>query len=152
MGGSNGGLLVGAAITQHPELYKAALCDFPLLDMVRYHLFLQGPQWVPEYGSAADATQFKWLYAYSPYQHVRKGGKYPATLFETGDADTRVAPLHARKMAAEMQWANASKNPILIDYQTKAGHSGGESVTQAIDNNSKIMAFLFFELGVKTSS
>jgi prolyl oligopeptidase len=149
LGGSNGGLLVGAAVTQQPHLYKAAICEFPLLDMIRFHLFLQGPQWVPEYGSAADPQQFKWLYAYSPYQHVAKGTKFPATLFVTGDGDTRVAPLHARKMAAEMQWANAGKNPILLHYETNAGHSGGESVTQAIDTNSLVFSFLFYEIGVR---
>jgi prolyl oligopeptidase len=149
IGGSNGGLLVGAAITQHPELYQAAVCEYPLLDMLRYQLFLQGPQWVPEYGSANDAAQFKWLFAYSPYQHVRRGVKYPATLFETGDGDTRVAPLHARKMTAMMQWATGSKRPILLHYQTQAGHSGGESVTQAIDSTALVFGFLFHELGIR---
>ncbi len=147
-GGSNGGLLVGAAMTQHPELFQAVLCEVPLLDMLRYHKFLQGPQWVPEYGSADDAAQFKWLYAYSPYQHVKKGVQYPAVLFDSGDADTRVAPLHARKMTALMQWATASRRPILLHYETQSGHSGGESLSQEIEHASLSYAFLFWQLGI----
>lgn len=149
IGGSNGGLLVGAAITQRPDLYQAAVCEVPLLDMLRYQLFLQGPQWVPEYGSSANPEQFKWLLAYSPYQHVKKGVKYPAVLFVSGDGDTRVAPLHARKMTALMQWATASKRPILLHYEMKAGHSGGQSVTQAIDTNALVLGFLLHEIGVR---
>lgn len=148
-GGSNGGLLVGAALTQRPDLYQAVLCEVPLLDMLRYDLFLQGPQWVPEYGSAKDPEQFKWLYAYSPYQHVRKGTQYPAVLFDSGDADTRVAPLHARKMTALLQWATGSLRPILLHYETVSGHSGGESTTKMIDHVSLQMAFLFWQLGIR---
>jgi prolyl oligopeptidase len=99
-GGSNGGLLVTAFATQRPELAKAVVCSYPLVDMLRFHKFLVGSFWVPEYGSADDAEQFKAIYAYSPYQHITKGTKYPAILFITGDSDTRVAPLHARKAAA----------------------------------------------------
>jgi hypothetical protein len=103
MGGSNGGLLVGAALTQRPDLFRAVICTFPLLDMIRFHKFLQGPTWVSEYGSAEDPAQFKTLLAYSPYHHIKPGTRYPAVLFVTGDADTRVAPLHARKMTALLQ-------------------------------------------------
>lgn len=148
-GGSNGGLLMGAALTQRPDLYQAVLCEVPLLDMLRYDLFLQGPQWVPEYGSAKDPEQFKWLYAYSPYQHVQKGVQYPAVLFDTGDSDTRVAPLHARKMTALLQWATGSLRPILLHYETTSGHSGGESVTKSIDHRSLSLAFVFWQLGIR---
>lgn len=149
-GRSNGGLLMGAAMTQRPDLYRAIICGYPLLDMLRYQNFLVARFWVPEYGSAEDAEQFKYLYAYSPYQHVNKGGKYPAVLFETGDSDTRVAPLHARKMTALMQWANASQNPILLHYDTTAGHSEGRPVGKQIDDITDELSFLFWQLGVKS--
>jgi prolyl oligopeptidase len=150
-GRSNGGLLMGAAMTQRPELYRAIICGYPLLDMLRYQKFLVARFWVPEYGSAEDAEQFKYLYAYSPYQHVKKGGKYPAVLFETGDSDTRVAPLHARKMTALMQWANASGNPILLHYDTTEGHSEGRPVGKQIEDDTDEISFLFWQLGVKSS-
>src|SRR5262249_12964867 len=98
-GGSNGGLLVGAAMTQRPDLFRAACCHVPLLDMVRYHKFLIGRMWVSEYGSADDADQFKWLHAYSPYHRIKDGTAYPAVLLTTSESDARVDPLHARKMA-----------------------------------------------------
>src|SRR5207249_1321828 len=100
LGGSNGGLLVGAALTQRPDLFRAVVCSYPLLDMVRYHKFLVARYWVPEYGSSEDREQFKYIYKYSPYQNVKAGEKYPAIMFVSGDSDTRVAPLHARKMTA----------------------------------------------------
>ncbi|HTQ10503.1 MAG TPA: prolyl oligopeptidase family serine peptidase, partial [Fimbriimonadaceae bacterium] len=148
-GGSNGGLLVGAALTQRPDLFAAVVCEVPLLDMLRYDLFLQGPQWVPEYGSAKDPEQFKWLYAYSPYQHVQQGVQYPAVLFDTGDSDTRVAPLHARKMTALLQWATGSFKPILLHYETTVGHSGGESKSMQVDHASLTLSFLFWQLGIR---
>lgn len=147
MGGSNGGLLVGAAMTQRPDLFRAVVCDYPLLDMVRYHRFLVAKLWVPEYGSADDAKQFAYLYRYSPYHQVKDGVKYPAVLFVTGDSDTRVAPLHARKMAARMQAATTSDRPILLHYDTKAGHSGGQPVSKQIDDETDIMSFLWWQLG-----
>ncbi|MDD3643675.1 MAG: prolyl oligopeptidase family serine peptidase, partial [Candidatus Krumholzibacteria bacterium] len=133
-GGSNGGLLVGAVMTQRPELFKAVVCSYPLLDMVRYHRFLLARFWVPEYGSSEDPEQFRFLHAYSPYHNVREGVKYPATLFITGDADTRVAPLHARKMAAMLQAKTGGEAPILLLYDTKAGHSGGRPVSKVIED------------------
>lgn len=145
-GGSNGGLLVGAAMTQQPELFGAALCEVPLLDMVRFHLFLQGPQWVPEYGSSEDAAQFRALYAYSPYHRVKPEARYPAVLFVTGDADTRVAPLHARKMTALLQSLPKQERPILLYYETEVGHSGGEPVSRQVERRSHVLAFLFHEL------
>jgi len=145
-GTSNGGLLVTAAETQRPELFGAVVVGYPLIDMLRYHQFLVGSYWVPEYGSAADPEQFKWIYAYSPYQHVVKGKKYPATLFITGDADTRVAPLHARKMTALMQASNGASTPILLRYHVSGGHSGGEPVAVQVKNEAETLGFLLWQL------
>src|SRR5437870_8529254 len=107
-GGSKGGLLVGAALTQRPDLFRAVVCQVPLLDMVRYHKFLIARLWIPEYGSAEEPDEFRWLYAYSPYHHVKDGTKYPAVLLEAAESDTRVDELHARKMAARLQAATTS--------------------------------------------
>jgi len=147
-GGSNGGLLVGAAMTQRPDLFQAVVCAYPLLDMIRYQDFLVARFWVPEYGSSENAEQFKYIYAYSPYQHIKKGEKYPAVLFVTGDADTRVAPLHARKMAALVQASTGSDRPVLLHYNTKAGHSAGLPVSQQIDDQTDELSFLFWQLGM----
>ncbi len=149
-GGSNGGLLVGAAVTQRPDLFGAVVCRYPLLDMLRYQNFLVAKFWVPEYGSADRTSDFQFLRAYSPYQNVKPGTKYPPVLFVTGDSDTRVAPLHARKMAAEMQAANGSDRPILLLYDTQSGHSGGRPIGKQIEETTDEMVFLFGELGVKT--
>jgi len=147
-GGSNGGLLVGAALTQRPDLFAAVVCSYPLLDMVRYQKFLVAGYWVPEYGSGDNPEQFPFLYAYSPYHHVNSGTKYPAVLFITGDSDTRVAPLHARKMAALLQASTGSDRPVLLHYDTKAGHSGGATpVTKRIEDLSDELSFLFAETG-----
>jgi prolyl oligopeptidase len=147
-GGSNGGLLVGAALTQRPELFGAVVCSVPLLDMLRYQNFLVARFWVPEYGSAENADQFKFISAYSPYQHVKKGVKYPAVLFITGDSDTRVDPLHARKMCALVQASTASDRPVLLHYDTKAGHSGGKPVSKQIDDLTQELTFMAWQLGV----
>ena len=147
-GGSNGGLLVGAALTQRPELFRAVVCSYPLLDMLRYHRFLVAGYWVPEYGSADNAEQFPVLRAYSPYHHVKPGERYPAVLFITGDGDTRVAPLHARKMAALLQAASGSDRPVLLHYDTKAGHSGGLPASKQIEDLTNEMLFLFWQLGI----
>ena len=146
-GRSNGGLLVGAAITQRPELFGAAWCGYPLLDMVRYHRFLVARFWVPEYGSAEDPAQFATLLAYSPYHHVKPGTKYPAVLFTTGDSDTRVAPLHARKMAARLQAATSSDRPILLHYDTSFGHVSGQPISKQIDDLTTEVQFLLWQLG-----
>ena len=148
MGGSNGGLLVGAALTQRPDLFQAVVCLYPLLDMIRFQKFLVARWWVPEYGSSDDAEQFKYLYAYSPYHNVHAGTKYPAVLFITGDGDTRVAPLHARKMAAELQAATGSDRPVLLLYDTKSGHSGGRPIGKQIEEGTDLLSFLFWQLGV----
>ncbi|MGB6874444.1 MAG: prolyl oligopeptidase family serine peptidase [Candidatus Acidiferrales bacterium] len=147
MGESNGGLLMGAALTQRPDLFRAVVCMYPLLDMLRFQKFLVARWWVPEYGSAENAEQFKYLRAYSPYQNVHKGTKYPAVLFITGDGDTRVAPLHARKMTAMLQASTGSDRPILLMYDTKSGHSGGRPLGQQIAEDTNILSFLFWQLG-----
>ena len=146
-GGSNGGLLVGAVSNQRPDLFGAVVCTYPLLDMIRYHQFLVAGFWVPEYGSSDDPEQFEWLRAYSPYHNVIDGGDYPATLYLSGDGDTRVAPLHARKMTALMQAKNGSNNPILLRYHTQAGHSGGQPVSQQIDEMVDTVSFLLWQVG-----
>jgi prolyl oligopeptidase len=152
-GGSNGGLLMGAMITQRPDLFRAVVCAVPLLDMLRYQNFQIAKLWIPEYGSAEDAKQFDWLYAYSPYHHVKPGQEYPAILFMTGDTDTRVDPMHAKKMAALMQAEaknGASRDkPILLRIETKAGHGQGKPVTKQIEESTDMYSFLFWQLGVK---
>ena len=148
-GGSNGGLLVGAAFTQHPERFQAVICAVPLLDMLRYQDFLVARFWVPEYGSSEDSAQFRTLLAYSPYHHVVPGTDYPAVLFVTGDSDTRVDPLHARKMTARLQAATASERPVLLHYDTKAGHAGGKPVSKQVEDTAVQLQFLFWQLGMK---
>jgi prolyl oligopeptidase len=146
-GGSNGGLLVGAAMTQRPDLYGAVLCQVPLLDMLRYQNFLVARFWVPEYGSSENAEQFDWLRGYSPYQNLKPNVKYPAVMFVTGDSDTRVDPLHARKMAARMQ-ALGGENPVLLHYDVSSGHSGGKSVDKGIEDNADLLQFLRWRLNM----
>ena len=152
-GGSNGGLLMGAMITQRPDLFRAVVCAVPLLDMLRYQNFQIAKLWIPEYGSAEDAKQFDWLYAYSPYHHVKPGQDYPAILFMTGDTDTRVDPMHAKKMAALMQAeaknGASQQKPILLRIETKAGHGQGKPVTKQIEESTDMYSFLFWQLGVK---
>ncbi|MCI0532451.1 MAG: prolyl oligopeptidase family serine peptidase, partial [candidate division Zixibacteria bacterium] len=147
-GGSNGGLLMGAMLTQRPDLFKAVVCQVPLLDMLRYDKFLIARLWIPEYGSASDPKQFQWLYAYSPYQKVKEGIKYPATLITTGVQDSRVDPMHAFKMAALLQKANASANPILLRVEPKAGHGAGKPVSKILNEQTDIWSFLLWQLGV----
>ncbi len=150
-GGSNGGLLVGAVLTQRPDLFRAMVCEVPLLDMIRFDQFGSGKTWVPEYGSPENAAQFKALYAYSPYHHVHPGTAYPAVLFCTAANDDRVDPMHARKMAAALQAATSSKNPILLRVETESGHGGGDQVKKTIVYATDIWGFLIHELGVNES-
>ena len=138
---------MGAAMTQHPELFRAVVCAVPLLDMVRYHQFKVAKWWVPEYGSSEDAKQFAYIYKYSPYHHVQQGAKYPAVMFVTGDSDTRVDPLHARKMTALMQASSGSGLPVLLHYDTEAGHAGGLPITKQIDDQTDVMSFLLWQVG-----
>lgn len=150
-GGSNGGLLMGAALTQRPDLFRAVVCQVPLLDMLRYQNFQIAKLWVPEYGSADDPEQFKWLYAYSPYHHVKDGTLYPSVMFMTADTDTRVDPMHAKKMAARMQAAaaNGPERPILLRIESKAGHGAGKPVSKLVEESTDVWSYLFWQLGVK---
>ncbi len=152
-GGSNGGLLVGAALTQRPDLFQAVLCEFPDLDMLGFYRFKNNnPPALLEYGNASDPAQFKYLYAYSPYQKVKPGEKYPAVFLTTGDQDTRVPPLQARKMTARLQAASTSGKPVLLLYDTKAGHAGGRPLSKIIEDVSLELAFLFWQLRMDQSA
>jgi prolyl oligopeptidase len=148
LGGSNGGLLVGAAMTQRPELFKAVICAVPLLDMLRYHLYGSGKTWVPEYGSAEDAAQFKVIYGYSPYRRAVDAGptKYPAVLFDSADHDDRVDPMHARKQAAVMQANQVGDAPIWLRIERHSGHGGADNVKQQVDRVADQLAFLESQL------
>ena len=150
-GGSNGGLLMGAAITQRPELFSAVDCAYPLLDMLRYQKFEQGAHWMTEYGSADKEDQFPYLFKYSPYQNVKKGTAYPAVLFFTGASDTRVDPLHARKMTALVQADSSSGRPVLLHYSVSGGHSAGVGVEQKIQDATDQLTFLWTETGQPSS-
>jgi prolyl oligopeptidase len=143
-GASNGGLLTGAAITQRPELFRAAIVGVPLLDMLRYHLFGSGKTWVPEYGSAEDDAQFKALFQYSPYRVAVDAGArgYPAVLFDSADHDDRVDPMHARKLAAVLQAAQTGDAPILLRIERNAGHGGADLVKQQVERSADQLAFL----------
>lgn len=153
-GRSNGGLLMGASMTQRPDLFGAIFCGYPLLDMTRYQKFLVGRWWTTEYGSADNPAQAAYILKYSPYQNVRPGVKYPAIMFFTGDSDTRVAPLHARKMAALMQATvmaepEADRRPVLLHYDVKNGHSSGISIDQLVRDTADETGFLWNETGGK---
>ncbi len=149
-GGSNGGLLMGAALTQRPDLFRAVVCQVPLLDMLRYQNFQIAKLWIPEYGSADDAEQFKWLYAYSPYHHIKNGTLYPSVMFMTADTDTRVDPMHAKKMTARMQAAaaNGPDRPILLRIESKAGHGAGKPISKLVEEGTDVWSYLFWQLGV----
>jgi prolyl oligopeptidase len=147
-GGSNGGLLVGAALTQAPELFKCVICRVPLLDMIRYQKFLIARLWIAEYGSSDDAAQFRWLIDYSPYHKVQPGTAYPAVLLTAAESDTRVDALHARKMAAALQHATTSKAPILVRLEQKAGHGAGKPRAKLLEEQGDVYSFLFWQLGI----
>ncbi len=148
-GGSNGGLLVGAALTQRPDLFRAVVCSVPLLDMLRYHRFRLARLWVSEYGSSQDPQQFSWLYAYSPYHRVRPGQDYPAVLLLTADCDSRVDPMHARKMAARLQQVQTSDRPILLRVETRSGHGAGKPLSKVLEEATDTWTFLFDQLEVE---
>lgn len=150
-GGSNGGLLTGAFVTQHPDLCAAAIVAVPLLDMLRYQDFLMARYWVPEYGSAEDPAQFKYLYAYSPYHHVKAGTRYPAVLLTAGENDARVHPLHARKMTASLQQVAAGvpeANPVLLWVDREAGHGQGKPLNLRIRDAADQRIFIMWRLGM----
>lgn len=147
-GGSNGGLLTGTAVVQRPDLFRAAISAVPLLDMLRYHRFLMARFWVPEYGTAEKAEQFAFLREYSPYQQVKPGTNYPAVFLTAGENDTRVHPLHARKMAAALQTATASKHPILLWVDREAGHGRGKPLHLRLRETTDQRIFLMWQLGM----
>jgi prolyl oligopeptidase len=149
LGGSNGGLLVGAALTQRPELFRAAVCQVPLLDMLRYHRFRIARLWLPEYGSGEDPDAFRWLLAYSPYHRVADGTGYPAVLLTAGESDSRVDPMHARKMAARLQAATSSGRPVLLRVETRAGHGQGKPISKVLEEWTDVWSFLCNELGMQ---
>src|SRR5437879_6884897 len=147
-GGSNGGLLVGAAITQRPELFGAALPAVGVMDMLRFHKFTIGWAWVTEYGSADSSAQFPTLYAYSPLHRIKPGTPYPATLVTTADHDDRVVPGHSFKFTATLQAAQAGPQPVLIEIETKAGHGAGKPTSKVIEEQADRFAFLVRNLGM----
>jgi prolyl oligopeptidase len=149
-GGSNGGLLVAAALTQRPDAYRAVWCAVPLCDMVRFPQFLIARLWTDEYGDPDVAEEFAWLWAYSPYHRVVEGTAYPAVLVTTADRDTRVDPLHARKMAAALQWASSvqAERPVLLYQEGRAGHGVGKPVGKRADEAADVLAFMAWQLGV----
>jgi prolyl oligopeptidase len=147
-GGSNGGLLMGAAITQRPDLCAAVVCAVPLLDMVRFHLFLIAKLWIPEYGDPDVAEELAWLHAYSPYHHVVDGTCYPSVLIETGEEDSRVDPAHARKFAARLQAATScgEERPVLVRIEAKAGHGVGKPAGRQADELADVLSFVLWQL------
>ena len=148
-GGSNGGLLVGATMVQRPDLAGAVICQVPVVDMLRYHRFTVGRFWIPEYGSADDPEQFRFLLKYSPYHNVRDSVAYPATLITTADTDDRVDPGMAKKFAARLQEASSAPNPILIRVEIKAGHGAGKPISKVIEETADVYTFLFWRLGIE---
>ena len=147
LGRSNGGLLVGASLTQHPELFGAAVAEVGVMDMLRFHRFTIGWAWTSDYGSSDDPEQFRTLLAYSPLHNVRGEVEYPATLVTTGDHDDRVVPGHSFKFAAALQAAQAGDAPILIRIDTDAGHGAGKPVSKLIDERADVLAFLELAIG-----
>jgi prolyl oligopeptidase len=150
VGGSNGGLLVGATLTQRPDLCRAVWCAVPLLDMIRFPQFLIAKLWTDEYGDPEIADEFGWLHAYSPYHHVTDGTCYPAVLLTSAEGDTRVDPLHARKMVALLQSASScqAERPILYHQEGRAGHGVGKPVGKRAAEQADVLAFLSWQLGV----
>jgi len=147
-GGSNGGLLVGACMTQRPELFKVAIPAVGVLDMLRYHKFTIGWGWAVEYGSSDKKEDFDWLIKYSPLHNVKQGVKYPATMIMTADHDDRVVPAHSFKFAAELQSKADTLNPILIRIDSKAGHGAGKPTTKLIEDAADMWSFVLWNLGV----
>ena len=150
-GRSNGGLLTGAALTQRPDLFRAVICGVPLLDMLRYQNFQIARLWIPEYGTAENPKQFEFISKYSPYQHVKPKTQYPGILIFASEGDTRVDPLHARKMTALLQASatNGPDRPILLRIEPQAGHGSGKPITKQVEEWADIMTFLFWQLGIK---
>ena len=148
MGGSNGGLLVGAVMTQRPDLFGACLPAVGVMDMLRFHKFTAGRYWVDDYGSADDADEFQALLAYSPYHNLEPGTRYPPTLVTTADTDDRVVPGHSFKFAAQLQHCHAGEAPVLIRIETRAGHGAGKPTAKVIEELADKWAFLVKNLGM----
>jgi prolyl oligopeptidase len=147
-GGSNGGLLIGAAVVQRPDLFQAALSQVPLMDMLRFHHWGMGAQWVHEYGDPEKPDEFEWVRAYSPYHNVHQGTDYPATLIVTAESDNRVDTAHAFKMTAALQHATSGTRPILLRCERKAGHGAGKPLSMRVAHQSEDWAFLMWQLGM----
>jgi prolyl oligopeptidase len=150
-GASNGGLLVGACMTQRPDLFGATLPEVGVMDMLRFQKFTIGWSWVEDYGSSDNPEEFKALYKYSPYHNIKKGTAYPPTLITTADHDDRVVPGHSFKFAAALQAAQSGSAPILIRIETKAGHGGGKPITKIIEQAGDQLSFLVAALGINQS-
>ena len=149
-GGSNGGLLVGAVMTQRPDLMKVALPAVGVMDMLRYHTFTAGAGWAYDYGTSEDSKEmFEYILKYSPVQNVKEGTKYPATLVTTGDHDDRVVPAHSFKFAAQLQAKQAGDNPVLIRIETNAGHGAGTPVSKSIEQAADMFSFTLYNMGIK---
>jgi prolyl oligopeptidase len=149
MGGSNGGILVGAMLTQHPELFRAIVCDVGVLDMLRVETTPNGAFNVTEYGTVKDKAQFEALYAYSPYHRIKDGTAYPAVLFSTGENDGRVDPFNSRKMAARLQAATSSDRPVLLRISMDTGHGQGTALATRVEELADTYTFLMSQLGMK---
>ena len=148
-GGSNGGLLVGACMTQHPELFKVCFPAVGVMDMLRYNKFTAGAGWAYDYGTAEDSREmFEYLYKYSPVHNIKEGTCYPATMVLTGDHDDRVVPAHSFKFAANLQAAQACDKPVLIRIETKAGHGAGKPTDMIIAEYADKWAFMFWNMGL----
>jgi prolyl oligopeptidase len=148
-GGSNGGLLIGAVINQRPELFRAAVPQVGVMDMLRFHKFTIGWAWTSDYGSSDNAEEFAAIYKYSPLHNIKAGVQYPATLIMTADHDDRVVPAHSFKFAATLQADQAGPAPVLIRIQTKAGHGAGKPISKTIDEITDAWGFLVKSLGMK---
>jgi prolyl oligopeptidase len=152
-GGSNGGLLMGASITQRPDLARAVHCAVPLLDMIRFPQFLIARLWTDEYGDPDVPEEFAWLYAYSPYHHVVEGAEYPAVLFTTAEGDSRVDPLHARKMTAMLTWASSTQDerPVLLRQSGRSGHGQGKPANMRVQDDADVLSFLCWQLDAEST-
>ena len=148
IGGSNGGLLMGAIATQRPDLYKAIVCEVPLLDMLRYQKFLIARYWIPEYGSSENEADFRWLLRYSPYHNIRLGVNVPTMLVTAGANDSRVDPMNAKKFVAALQNNSGQISPIILHMDYNSGHGSGQSTAQRIDNIVFDFYFIMNELGM----
>ena len=149
-GGSNGGLLVGACMTQRPDLFAVAIPQVGVMDMLRYHKFTIGWNWASDYGTSDDSREmFEYLLGYSPLHNLRPGTSYPATLVTTADHDDRVVPAHSFKFAATLQACQAGSAPVLIRIDTKAGHGGGKPLTKVLEEQADIYSFIMHHLGMK---